>query len=111
MATYALVRPAAARALAHARGGAGPSFIEALTYRFVGHSRSDPGAYRPEGELDDWRMRDPIVLLRAQLEADGVDARRLEEIERAMNEELERMRERGVAAPFPSSLSSGEFKE
>ncbi|TML05544.1 MAG: thiamine pyrophosphate-dependent dehydrogenase E1 component subunit alpha [Actinobacteria bacterium] len=105
------VRPAAARALAHAREGNGPSFIEALTYRFVGHSRSDPGAYRPEGELDDWRMRDPIVLLRAQLEADGVDARRLEEIERAMNEELERMRERGVAAPFPSSLSSGEFKQ
>ena len=46
------VREAAARAVAHARAGDGPVFVEALTYRFVGHSRSDPGAYRPEGELD-----------------------------------------------------------
>ena len=43
-----------------------------LTYRFAGHSRSDPGAYRPEGELDRWRERDPIVVLRAQLEAEGL---------------------------------------
>ena len=41
--------------------GDGPAFVEAITYRFVGHSRSDPGAYRPEGELDRWRERDPIV--------------------------------------------------
>ncbi len=68
------VREAAARALAHAREGEGPAFLEALTYRFVGHSRSDPGAYRPEGELDEWRGRDPIVRLRAQLEAEGFDA-------------------------------------
>src|SRR5438094_8845724 len=39
------VRAAAERAIAHARGGAGPAFVEALTYRFVGHSRSAPGAY------------------------------------------------------------------
>ncbi len=55
------VRDAAARALEHARSGNGPAFIEALTYRFVGHSRSDPGLYRPEGELDKWKTRDPIL--------------------------------------------------
>ena len=53
------VREAARTAVAHARAGDGPVFVEALTYRFVGHSRSDPGAYRPEGELDRWRDRDP----------------------------------------------------
>jgi TPP-dependent pyruvate/acetoin dehydrogenase alpha subunit len=105
------VRDAAARALAHARSGKGPTFIEALTYRFVGHSRSDPGAYRPEGELDEWKLRDPIVVLRAQLEAEGVEASRLDEIEHEMNEQLERMRESGLAAPFPSKLTSGEFKD
>jgi TPP-dependent pyruvate/acetoin dehydrogenase alpha subunit len=104
------VREAAARALEHVRGGNGPAFVEALTYRFVGHSRSDPGAYRPDGELDEWKTRDPIVLLRAQLEAEGVDAARLDELERANAEELDRMRERGLAAPFPSELTADEFE-
>ncbi|MBD0328949.1 MAG: thiamine pyrophosphate-dependent dehydrogenase E1 component subunit alpha [Thermoleophilia bacterium] len=105
------VREAAARAVAHARGGNGPAFIEALTYRFVGHSRSDPGAYRPEGELERWKQRDPIVLLRAQLEAEGVDGARLDELEQAVARELEEMRERGLAAPFPSELAAREFKD
>jgi acetoin:2,6-dichlorophenolindophenol oxidoreductase subunit alpha len=105
------VREAAARALAHARDGNGPAFIEALTYRFVGHSRSDPGHYRPEGELDDWRTRDPIVLLRAQLEAEGVEARALDDLEQELNGQLEQMRERGLAAPFPSDLTAREFND
>jgi TPP-dependent pyruvate/acetoin dehydrogenase alpha subunit len=105
------VREAAQRAIAHAREGKGPIFVEAITYRFVGHSRSDPGAYRPEGELDEWRTRDPIVLLRAQLEADGVAASAIDEIEQETSDELERMRERGLAAPFPSDLRAREFKE
>jgi acetoin:2,6-dichlorophenolindophenol oxidoreductase subunit alpha len=105
------VREAAIRALAHAREGNGPAFIEALTYRYVGHSRSDPGAYRPEGELDEWKARDPIALLRAQLEAEGVDAGRLDELEQELNGELERMRESGLAAPFPTVLESSEFKD
>jgi acetoin:2,6-dichlorophenolindophenol oxidoreductase subunit alpha len=105
------VREAAARALTHVREGNGPAFVEALTYRFVGHSRSDPGAYRPEGELEDWMGRDPIVVLRAQLEADGVDTARLVELERESADELERMREHGLAAPFPTELTAREFKD
>ena len=106
-----VVREAAARALAHVREGNGPAFVEALTYRFVGHSRSDPGAYRPEGELEDWMARDPIVVLRTQLQADGVDAARLDELEREQTEELDRMREQGLAAPFPTQLTATEFKD
>jgi acetoin:2,6-dichlorophenolindophenol oxidoreductase subunit alpha len=105
------VREAAERAVGHARAGKGPVFIEALTYRFVGHSRSDPGAYRPEGELDRWRARDPIVVLRAQLEAEGVGATDLDAIEQEMSIELDRMRERGLAAPFPTELTTREFKD
>jgi acetoin:2,6-dichlorophenolindophenol oxidoreductase subunit alpha len=105
------VREAAQRAVAHARGGDGPVFIEAITYRFVGHSRSDPGAYRPAGELDRWRERDPIVVLRAQLEAEGVEPDELDEIERDVTVQLERMRESGLAAPFPTELTVPEFKD
>jgi len=106
-----VVREAAARALAHVREGNGPAFVEALTYRFVGHSRSDPGAYRPEGELEDWMARDPIVVLRTQLQAEGVDAARLDDLEREQTGELDRMREQGLAAPFPTQLTANEFKD
>jgi len=106
-----VVREAANRAIAHARSGDGPFFIEAITYRYVGHSRSDPGAYRPPGELDDWRTRDPILRLRAQLEAEGFEAGRLDEIEHDMSAELAQMRERALAAPFPSELNAPEFKD
>jgi acetoin:2,6-dichlorophenolindophenol oxidoreductase subunit alpha len=105
------VREAAARALEHARSGEGPAFIEAITYRFVGHSRSDPGAYRPDGELDDWRARDPIVVLRAQLEAEGAPPAALDDLERDVAAELEQMRERGLAAPFPTALVTSEFQD
>jgi TPP-dependent pyruvate/acetoin dehydrogenase alpha subunit len=105
------VREAAARALEHVRGGNGPAFVEALTYRFVGHSRSDPGAYRPEGELEEWSERDPITVLRGQLEAEGVEGARLDQLEQELTEELERIRERGLAAPFPSELTAREFKD
>ncbi|HWJ44537.1 MAG TPA: hypothetical protein VNR63_04050, partial [Gaiellaceae bacterium] len=64
-----------------------------------------------EGELDEWKLRDPIVVLRGQLEAEGVEAGRLDEVEQELGEQLEQMREQGLAAPFPSGLPSSEFKE
>ena len=68
------VREAAGVAVGRARGGDGPSFIESMTYRLVGHSRSDPGDYRKPGELDAWRERDPIGLAREKLiDRYGVD--------------------------------------
>jgi TPP-dependent pyruvate/acetoin dehydrogenase alpha subunit len=105
------VRDAAARATGHARSGAGPVFVEAITYRFVGHSRSDPGKYRPEGELDRWRERDPLLLLRERLEHEGVEAAKLEEIEAAVEAQLAEHEERGLAAPFPEPQTFSEFKE
>jgi pyruvate dehydrogenase E1 component alpha subunit len=69
-------------AAARARAGEGPTLIEALTYRQKGHSRSDPGKYRPEGELDAWLLRDPIVLAEAALRDQGVDQDVLDEAHR-----------------------------
>jgi TPP-dependent pyruvate/acetoin dehydrogenase alpha subunit len=56
------VAKAVATAVARAREGDGPSLLEMKTYRYSGHSRSDPAAYRVPGELDAWMQRDPIDL-------------------------------------------------
>ena len=57
----------------------GPSLIECMTYRHSGHSRADPAKYRPEGELEKWKERDPIKIYRERLAqfgiADDVDRR------------------------------------
>ena len=85
--------------------------MEAITYRFVGHSRSDPGKYRPEGELDRWRERDPLALLRARLQNEGVESARVDEIDVSVADELARIEERSLSAPFPEPRVFGEFKE
>ena len=54
-------------ATAIARSGKGPAFIEALTYRHLGHSKSDPGTYRPPREVERWKARDPLAITRSQL--------------------------------------------
>jgi TPP-dependent pyruvate/acetoin dehydrogenase alpha subunit len=59
-------------AIERARSGGGPSLIEAKTYRYSGHSRTDPAKYRPPGELDAWKQRDPITLLGQSLMEAGV---------------------------------------
>ena len=55
-----------------ARAGGGPSLIECMTYRYSGHSRADPAKYRPEGELEKWKERDPIKIYRERLKQFGV---------------------------------------
>jgi acetoin:2,6-dichlorophenolindophenol oxidoreductase subunit alpha len=57
------VHETVAEAVARARAGEGPTLVEAKTYRYRGHSRTDPAKYRAEGELDRWKVRDPIVIL------------------------------------------------
>jgi pyruvate dehydrogenase E1 component alpha subunit len=64
---------AAARAVTRARGGDGPSVIEAQTYRHYGHSRADPAKYRPAEEVECWLKHDPLDVGRARLEALGVE--------------------------------------
>ncbi len=78
------VREAASRALAHARGGDGPYILEMKTYRYRGHSMSDPAKYRTKEEVSRMReQHDPIDTLKAKLLADGVlDEAALKEIDR-----------------------------
>ena len=105
------VRNAAAAAVTRARQGDGPVFIEALTYRFVGHSRSDPGAYRVPGELDSWRERDPLVVAAATLRELGVSPEEIAGVDASVDDELDRVAERSLAAPYPDpGVPMAEFR-
>ncbi len=109
-----VVREAAGRAVEQARSGGGPVFIEALTYRFAGHSRSDPGKYRPSGELERWRERDPLLVARARLARDyAVTGGELDALVAEVGRELEAVREAAVNAPFPDPALAvaREFKD
>ncbi len=65
------VYAATAEAVERARSGAGPSLLEMKTYRYRGHSRTDPAKYRPQGELEAWKLRDPLTLLGQKLVDEG----------------------------------------
>jgi pyruvate dehydrogenase E1 component alpha subunit len=97
-----LVRNTVAEAAERARAGAGPTLIEALTYRHKGHSRSDPATYRPPGELEAWLERDPITLLEEKLAGAGIERARLEEIRERAEQDVVAALERAKNWPDPS---------
>jgi pyruvate dehydrogenase E1 component alpha subunit len=102
------VQATAAQAVARARAGEGPTLIEALTYRQVGHSRSDPAKYRPEGELDAWLQRDPIVLLQQKLIEGGVSAAEVEQLREASEQTILDALDRAKSWPDPTLESRFE---
>jgi len=104
------VQEAARRALAIARAE-GPVFLELRTYRFVGHSRSDPALYRKPGELDEWRKRDPLLIARRRLEEEhGVSTAALDDVDVVVEQELEQLIAAALAAPWPDpSAPVSEF--
>ncbi|WP_229698724.1 thiamine pyrophosphate-dependent dehydrogenase E1 component subunit alpha [Wenjunlia tyrosinilytica] len=92
----------AVRAVERARSGAGPSLIEALTYRHGGHSRADPGKYRPAEEIAAWLERDPVPLYRSRLLSLGVPRAELERLEQAVAEAVDLATEEAKAGPPPA---------
>ena len=90
-------------AVARAREGDGPSLIEAVTYRFRGHSMSDPGEYRSKREERIWQERDPIKNLRRRMLGERhVAEARLGEIEAAVAREIEEAVKFADESPEPS---------
>ncbi len=93
------------------RAGEGPMFIEAETYRFVPHSRADPITYQPDDEVAAWTARDPITQERARLIEQGLPPADLDEVERRVEEEIERAIRDAFDDPFPEadSILDAEF--
>jgi pyruvate dehydrogenase E1 component subunit alpha len=96
------VRAAGARAVAHARAGKGPMILEMMTYRYRGHSMSDPAKYRTREEVQRMRdTQDPIEQARARLIAAGVGEEELKAIDRQVREEVSAAAEYALADPEP----------
>jgi len=93
---------AAAAAYDKARAGGGPSLIECMTYRYSGHSRADPAKYRPEGELERWKARDPLKLYRERLGQFGVSAEAIARIDAEVKREVDEATEACKSAPPPA---------
>jgi TPP-dependent pyruvate/acetoin dehydrogenase alpha subunit len=84
------VESAARRAVDAIRGGGGPHFLEFRTYRFRAHSMYDPELYRDKAEVERWKLRDPLELLRARLdEAAAIDEKWLESIGDEVDAEID----------------------
>jgi TPP-dependent pyruvate/acetoin dehydrogenase alpha subunit len=88
-----------------ARAGGGPSLIECLTYRHSGHSRADPAKYRPEGELERWKQRDPIKIYRERLLQFGVSEKTMADIDAEVRKLVDDATEVCKAAPSPPADS------
>jgi TPP-dependent pyruvate/acetoin dehydrogenase alpha subunit len=95
------VHRAAQDAVARARAGDGPILLECRTYRHFGHSKSDPATYRPDGELERWRERDPITIARERLVAEGIPEEEIAAVEERTKQGLARAIEAAREAPFP----------
>ena len=85
----ALVQERIAEAVDRARTGGGPTFIEVLTYRFRGHSMSDPAKYRSRTELEQKKQLDPIHVARDRLLELGVEESKLDDVDLEVDQEID----------------------
>lgn len=99
-------------AVGRARAGAGPSLIEARTYRTRGHVETEvtflSTKYREDSEVDAWKARDPLVAHRAWLLGQGIVPARMQEIDEAVAAIVERAYAEAAAAPWPEASAAFE---
>lgn len=96
------VRASVLKAADRARRGEGPTLIEAKTYRWFGHSHSDPRAYRTKEEEAEWRSRDPIKTLGHELIAARlIGEEEFEEMDKAVSQKLDKAMAFSEASPVP----------
>jgi pyruvate dehydrogenase E1 component alpha subunit len=93
------VHQAVARAADRARQGEGPTVLEAETYRHYGHSRTDPGKYRPDDEVERWMLRDPLRVARDRLSDLGVGKESLDHAEERASRVVREAVDEAMAAP------------
>jgi TPP-dependent pyruvate/acetoin dehydrogenase alpha subunit len=108
------VADATAQAAARARAGDGPTFLECLTYRHLGHSKADPGTYRPKEEVEAWKARDPLpATRRLLLEQHGVPAAAVDALEQDAAQAVADAAAQALAAdtPDPTTTTLTEYAD
>lgn len=94
---------------ARIRGGEGPFFVEAETYRWHGHYEGDPQRYRTEDELAEWKRRDPLLIAREQLGELGVTSQEIDAVEEEVRGEVEAAATAARAAALPDERELFDF--
>ncbi len=96
------VREATSYAIDRVRSGNGPVFLEAMTYRYRGHSMADPVNYREMDEVEEWRINDPIDRFKTLAIGEGlITAGELEEIDSQVADEMDEVVRFARESPFP----------
>ena len=96
------VRGAVEKAVEHARKGKGPSIVEAKTYRYFGHSHSDPRAYRTKEEEKAYKDRDPIKVLSEAMKSVGMlTDDEFDDLNKAVKNKLKKAMAYSEASPSP----------
>lgn len=90
------------RVIRNARQDKRPIFVEAVTYRYRGHSMADPGQYRTKQEIEEWRRRDPIIQFANHLVRDGiVTSEQLDKINADVDQQIQQAVQFAEDSPFP----------
>jgi len=96
------VREVVGKWVNYAREGNGPSFVVANTYRYYGHSRSDPRVYRTREEEKFWRERDPIIIFSNKMKEQNIlTEEEINAIEEEVRKEIEEAVEFAINSPYP----------
>ncbi len=95
------VYAAVSKLVEEARNGGGPRFVEALCYRYQGHSVADPDKYRDKDTLEEWKQRDAIERMRGVLEARGVMAEDLSLVNADVEREIKEVLAFAESSPAP----------
>ena len=104
-----MVHEAVKRAADRARAGEGPTFLEFKTYRYRGHSMSDPQKYRTKEEVEQWKMRDPLEMVRHRILTNGIATETdLDMIDAKVKEVVEASVKFAEESPYPEPEAAFE---
>ncbi len=110
----AAVHEAVTKAIEHIRAGNGPFYLEIKTYRYRGHSVSDPGLYRTKEELEHYKTLDPIGIMEHAIKEEGlIPETRMMEIQSMIEQEIEDAVQFAEESPWPepSELYTDNYVE